>query len=61
MKIKSWFRGTVYVVAVVLLAGCATGRKPEQASSHQEAPPLIGAIPDQNDPHNWLDFDGREF
>lgn len=61
MKIKSWFGGAVCVVAAVLLAGCATRQKPQQVSAHQEPATLIGAILDQNNPHSWFDFDGREF
>jgi hypothetical protein len=57
MKIKSWFAVTIFAGAIVLSAGCRAPGKAEQVTSQPQPAAVIGAIPNQDDPRNWFDYD----
>jgi uncharacterized protein YceK len=51
----------IVLPVMVFFSGCAGLNKHDQAAEEPKPVPLLGAAPEQNDPHNWHDYDGRGF
>ena len=58
---KSRMLVVVVLLAVVSSPGCAGLNKQDQAAKATKPAPVLGAVPDQNDPRNWYDYDALGF